>query len=87
VDPFVIATVVTVAVAILGTCVAARAGRGKPLAEFGVRRHREHRGFLRDDVLEAEDLREMLAVTNERRRARGLPERSIADAYREFGGD
>jgi hypothetical protein len=27
----------------------------------------------------------MLAVTNARRRARGLPERSVADAIREFG--
>lgn len=82
-----IATVVIVAVAILGTCVAAHASRGKPLAEFGARRRRQHHGLRRDDVLEAEDLREMLEVTNERRRARGLPERSIADAYREFGGD
>jgi hypothetical protein len=87
VDPFLIGTVAVIAVAILGTCVTGRASRGKPLAEFGVRRHHQNRGFRRDELLEAEDLREMLAVTNERRRARGLPERSIADAYREFGDD
>jgi len=29
----------------------------------------------------------MLAVTNARRRARGLPERSVTDAIREFGGE
>jgi hypothetical protein len=36
---------------------------------------------------DAQDLLEMLEATNARRRARGLPERTAADAEREFGED
>lgn len=38
------------------------------------------------EALEAEDLAQLLAVTNARRRARGLPERTDDDALREFSG-
>lgn len=39
----------------------------------------------RREALDAEDLEQMLAATNARRAARGLPERTLADAERDFG--
>lgn len=80
---FALIVLVAVSIAVLGAVLAARAGRGRPLSEFG-----KHPAASRSvDSLEAEDLAEMLDVTNVRRRARGLPERSLADAVREFGDE
>ena len=85
-DPFTVGVLVIVAAAALATCLAARANRGKPLAEFGNRHRHAGNTMPAVNVLEEQDLSEMLAVTNARRRVRGLPERSRADAIREFGG-
>lgn len=74
--------IVLLAFVLLATCgcvLAARAHRGKPLSAFGQPPRRL------EAALETEDLEQMLAVTNARRRARGLPERSLSDAIREFG--
>jgi hypothetical protein len=87
VDPFAIGVIVVIAAAILASCLAARASAGKRLSEFGARGRDQRRKPGLDSARDAEDLAEMLAVTNARRRARGLPERSVADAIREFGGD
>jgi hypothetical protein len=87
VDPFAIGVVVVVVAAILASCLAARASAGKRLSEFGARGRDQRRGPDVESARDAEDLAEMLAVTNARRRARGLPERSVADAIREFGGE
>jgi hypothetical protein len=87
VDPFEIGVLVVVAVAVLACCLAARANSGKHLSEFGARRHDRRRAVDVEAALELEDLQGMLDVTNARRRARGLPERSVADAMREFGAD
>jgi hypothetical protein len=84
VDPFEIGVLGAVALAALASCLAARANKGRRLSEFGVHRHRAADAQAARD---REDLEEMLAVTNARRRARGLPERSLADAMREFGAD
>lgn len=84
-DAFELGVLVVVAGAVLACCLAARASAGKPLSEFGRGRRTHPRpacGGARDDD---EDLHQMLAVTNARRRARGLPERTVADALHEFG--
>jgi Tfp pilus assembly protein PilX len=86
VDAFELGVLVVVAVLVLACCLAARASAGKRVSEFGRSRNRRlapAEAARRDE----QDLQEMLAVTNARRRARGLPERSVADAIREFGGD
>ena len=85
-DGFELGVLVVVAVLALACCLAARASAGKRVSEFGRSRDRRMAPseLARRDE---EDLQEMLAVTNARRRARGLPERSRADAVREFGGD
>ena len=86
-DAFEIGVLVVVAAAVLACCLAARASAGKRLGEFGAR-HNANRASASDAALrDAEDLQEMLEATNVRRRARGLPERTLADALREFGGD
>lgn len=86
-DAFEIGVLVVVAAAVLACRLAARASAGKRVTDFG--RDREARRLAAAETArrDEEDLREMLAVTNARRRARGLPERSVADALREFGGD
>lgn len=84
-DPFAIGLLVLVAIAVLGAVLSAKASAGKPLSEFG-RRSVSHVGASVSG-LEREDLEEMLAATNARRRARGLPDRSVADAIREFETD
>lgn len=81
-DPFAVAVIVVVAVAVLGAVLSAKASAGKPLSEFG---HRpESRPVGASNALDKQDLEQMLAATNALRRARGLPERSLADAVREF---
>jgi hypothetical protein len=87
VDPFAIGVVVVVAAAILASCLAARTSAGKRLSEFGARGREPRHAPDVESARDAQDLQEMLAVTNARRRARGLPERSVADAIREFGGE
>jgi len=87
VDPFEIGVLVVVAAAVLASCAAARASAGRHLSEFGVRRVPTRRAAELLAARDAQDLAEMLAATNARRRARGLPERSVEDAIREFGGD
>jgi hypothetical protein len=82
VDLFAIGLLVVVALAVLGACLVARANSGMPLSEFGQRG--TARASMSADSLDAEDLRQMLAATNALRRARGLPERTLADAISEF---
>lgn len=88
-DAFEIGVLVAVATAVLACCLAARASAGKRVSEFGRGRSHDARRRSAADAArrEEDDLRQMLEVTNARRRARGLPERSVADARREFGGD
>ncbi len=86
-DPFEIGVLVVVAVAVLASCLAARASAGKRLSEFGAHRHDPRPAADAEAARDLEDLQDMLDVTNARRRARGLPERSLADAMREFGAD
>ena len=76
-----------VALAVLACVLAARASAGRRVSEFGANRDPRRVSASEAARREDEDLRDMLAVTNARRRARGLPERSVADAIREFGGD
>jgi hypothetical protein len=87
VDPFEIGVLVVVAAVVLASCLAAKANAGKRLSEFGAHRHDRRRVTDAEAARDLEDLQDMLDVTNARRRARGLPERSLADAMREFGGD
>jgi hypothetical protein len=82
VDPFAIGVLAAVAIAVAAAVLAGLANRRKPLSEFGARPRRPS-----TDALETEDLQQMLDATNARRRARGLPERSLGDAIREFGDE
>jgi hypothetical protein len=85
-DPLAIGVIVFVGLLVALAIVSARANAGKPLSEFGSRE-----GPLAtrspSSELEYDDLAEMLEATNARRRARGLPERSMTDAMREFGAE
>ncbi len=81
-DPFAVTLFVVVAMAVAGAVLSARVSAGKPLGEFG-RRQASHRDAS-SHALDHQDLEEMLAATNALRQARGLPERSLADAIREF---
>lgn len=74
--------IVVVALAVLGAVFCARASAGKPLSEFG--RGPDARPVASSRALDDQDLEQMLDATNARRRARGLPDRSLADAIREF---
>jgi hypothetical protein len=87
VDPFAIGVFVVVAAAVLASCLAARASSGRRIGELGGARGTAKQVADLQAARDAEDLEEMLAVTNARRRARGLPERSVDDAIREFGGE
>jgi len=87
VDAFEIGVLVAVAAAVLACCVAARASAGKRVGDFGSRRRAGHPEASDTACRDAQDLQEMLDATNARRRARGLPDRTAADAEREFGGD
>jgi hypothetical protein len=82
VDPFAVGVVVVLVLAVLGSVLCAKASAGKPLSEFGQRP--DLHPALSPRALEHQDLEEMLTATNALRRARGLPERSRADAIREF---
>jgi uncharacterized protein YkwD len=82
VDPFAVGVIFAVAVAVLGAVLSAKASAGKPLSEFGQRP--DSRPAASSHALDNQDLEQMLAATNALRRARGLPERSLADAIREF---
>jgi hypothetical protein len=81
-DPFAVGLVVVVTLAVLGMVLCARASAGKPLSEFG--HVPDLRAGASPRALDNQDLEEILAATNARRRARGLPDRSLADAIREF---
>lgn len=87
VDAFELGVLVVIAALVGACCLAARASTGKRVSEFGGRGRRQRMTATELARRDEEDLREMLAVTNARRRARGLPDRSMADAMREFGGD
>jgi hypothetical protein len=87
VDAFEIGVLAVVFAAVVSCCLAARASAGKHLSEFGGHARRARDAAAAAAAEDAADLQDMLAVTNARRRARGLPERSVADAIREFGGE
>ncbi len=85
-DAFELGGLTVVAAMIIACCLAARASAGRQLSEFGRGHDRRRRAASQFGGSDEDDLREMLEVTNARRRARGLPERTVADAIREFGG-
>jgi hypothetical protein len=87
VDAFEIGVLLVVAMAVLGCCLAARVSGRRRVRDFGTRRGAVAASDAAQHERDDEDLRDMLAVTNARRRARGLPERTVADAIREFGQD
>jgi hypothetical protein len=87
VDAFELGVLAVVLAVVAACCLAARASAGRRVSEFGRNRDRRHLSAAEVARRDEQDLREMLAVTNARRRTRGLPERSVADAIREFGGD
>ncbi len=77
VDPFAAVVLAGIAVLVLSVWLLGKFYPGSGLEQIGMRTAREiseHR-----EELEAEDLRQMLAAHNARRRARGEPERSISE--------
>jgi len=86
-DPLAVGVVVFVALFVALALLSARANRGRPLSEFGAATGPSPVRSRQSADLEYQDLHEMLAATNERRRARGLPERSLDDAMREFSAE
>lgn len=63
--------------------VSIRLGRhGRGLGGAGIRADQERRRAAA--ALEAEDLAQLLTATNARRRARGLPERTLRDVVRDY---
>jgi hypothetical protein len=82
VDPFAVALFLVLVIAVAGAVLSARASAGKPLGEFG--RRPASRPAASSHALDHQDLEQMLAATNALRQARGLPERSLTDAIREF---
>jgi hypothetical protein len=87
VDAFEIGVLLAVATAVVACCLAARASAGRRLGEMGGRRAAGRPAASELARRDEEDLQEMLEATNARRRARGLPERTLADAIREFGDE
>jgi hypothetical protein len=87
VDAFEIGVLVAVATAVVACCLAARASAGRRLGELGGRRGPGSPAASELARRDEEDLQEMLEATNARRRARGQPERTLADAIREFGDE
>jgi hypothetical protein len=85
VDPFAVVVIVCVLVAAVAAVFSAKASAGKPLSEFGSRA--VSRLGAAASGLDEQDLEELLAATNARRRARGQTERSLSDAIREFEAD
>jgi hypothetical protein len=85
VDAFELGVSVVVVVMVLACCLAARANSGRRVSDFGRHRDRQRLSAAEAARRDEEDLHDMLAVTNARRRARGLPERTVSDAIREFG--
>lgn len=85
-DPLAVGVVVFVIVLVGIALMAARVQAGKPLSEFGSRRGRAPSGPV-SEQLEYQDMTELLEATNVRRRAQGLPERTVSDVIREFGGE
>ena len=83
-DPFAVVVLVVVALAVFGAVLSARASAGRPLREFGAGHRRAVKPHDATARLENQDLEEMVAALNARSRARGLPERTVADAIREF---
>ena len=84
-DPFAVIVVVCVLVAVAAAVSSARASAGRPLSEFGT--GAASRLGAAASGLDQQDLEELLAATNARRRARGQSERSLADAIQEFERD
>jgi hypothetical protein len=86
-DPLAIGVIVFIGLLVALALLSARANAGKPLSEFGSRDRPAASAPPSSAQLEYEDLAQMLEATNARRRARGLPERSMTDAMREFGAE
>ncbi len=86
-DPLAVGVIVFVVLLVALALLSARANRRRPLSDFGNRRAVDTEDGTPEPELEYQDLAEMLDATNARRRARGLPERSLSDAIREFGDE
>lgn len=72
-------------VVILFVVLLGRANQGSSLDQFGLRSAREITEAR--EALDAEDLQQMLAAHNERRRARGQPEMTVEDVEMQVMND
>lgn len=87
-DPLAIFVLAFVLVIVSLALLSARSSAHRPLSGSGARRRTVSAARqLSDTELEDQDLTEMLAATNARRLARGLKERSRAEALQEFGAE
>jgi len=77
VDAFVAVIVIGVVFVVVMVFALGRANQGSPMSQIGLRSAREITETK--EALDVEDLEQMLAAHNRRRRARGQPEHSVAD--------
>jgi hypothetical protein len=85
VDPFAVVILCSLAALILFCVLLGRFYPGSGLEQLGMRSAREI--IETREALDAEDLEQMLAARNERRRARGEPEMSQADVELQVAQD
>jgi hypothetical protein len=85
VDPFAAIMFGGIAVIVVSVWLVGRFYPGSGLEEIGLRSAREIHETR--EALEAEDLDQMVAARNARRRAKGLPEESAADLELRVSGD
>ncbi|MBV9197014.1 MAG: hypothetical protein JO168_22995 [Solirubrobacterales bacterium] len=83
-DPFAVVLLVALAVLLALVLLLGRYYPGSGLEQLGLKPPREV--VESREALEAADLDQLLAATNARRRRRGLPERTHAQAQEELGG-
>jgi predicted Holliday junction resolvase-like endonuclease len=85
VSAFSVIVLVGLVVVILFVVLLGRANQGSSLDQFGLRSAREITESR--EALDAEDLQQMLAAHNERRRARGQPEMTVEDVEMQVMND
>lgn len=82
-DPFALVIVAGVVAVVAWVVLASRLAGTRAIDPLGQRSRRELHAHR--EALDAEDLDQLLELTNARRRARGEPERTRDDVEREYG--
>ncbi|MHB1836800.1 MAG: hypothetical protein ACYCXW_17775 [Solirubrobacteraceae bacterium] len=86
-DPFAVVILVALTALVLWVWFRGRSSRDGSSSRAGAAARARHDPAQSRDALETEDLEQLLSATNARRRARGLPERTVRDAISELGDE